>query len=59
MTELRTVYADKLDLEVATICNYIQDEDLILQPEFQREHIWTILEEDLIGKFIRIKIVVF
>lgn len=36
--EARTVYADKLDLDVATICNRIQQGELILQPEFQREY---------------------
>jgi len=38
--EARTVYADKLDLDVATICNRIQQGELILQPEFQREYVW-------------------
>jgi|YelNatPaOPRAMG01_1025707.scaffolds.fasta_scaffold08326_3 hypothetical protein len=36
----RTVLADKLDLDVATICNRIQQGELILQPEFQREYVW-------------------
>jgi hypothetical protein len=38
--EARIVYADKLDLDVATLCNKIQQGELILQPEFQREYVW-------------------
>lgn len=38
--DARRVYADKLDLDVATLCNRIQNGDLILQPEFQREYVW-------------------
>ncbi|MDI6904396.1 MAG: DUF262 domain-containing protein [Candidatus Bathyarchaeia archaeon] len=38
--ESRTVYADKLDLDVATLCNRVQTGDLVLQPEFQREYVW-------------------
>jgi hypothetical protein len=38
--KLRIVYSDKLDLDIATVCNRINQGELILQPEFQREYVW-------------------
>lgn len=36
----RTIYVDKRDWPIDAICNRIQQGELELQPEFQRQYVW-------------------